>query len=288
MKIRSLAGVPFAQIHRAFEAAFSDYIEDVSLSSRQLQGVLERRGFSSELSFGAFEAGEIVGFIVNGIGTWNGIPTAYDCGTGVIKEFRQQGIASRIFDQSLPVLRQKGISQYLLEVIKTNHGAVELYRKSGFSVSREFDYWVSAAGALAVPPVALPPGMSIKPMETPDWNELATFWDYQPSWQNSVDSVSRRLDDMTLLGVYRQDAVVAYACMENESGDLPQLAVQPDFRRSGLATALIDQLLSRVDPPDLRVINSCANSMPMKHFLLNLGMDPGHGQYEMILKLKTN
>jgi YD repeat-containing protein len=160
MKIRSLSGVPFEQIHRAFEAAFSDYIEDVSLSSRQLQEVLERRGFNAQLSFGAFEAGEIVGFIVNGIGMWNNVRTAYDCGTGVIKAFRQQGIASRIFEQSLPVLRQQGISQYLLEVIKTNHGAVELYRKSGFTVSREFDYWVSAAGCLTVPSVALPPGAS--------------------------------------------------------------------------------------------------------------------------------
>mgnify|MGYP001552668543 CR=1 FL=1 len=175
-----------------------------------------------------------------------------------------------------------------MEVIKTNHGAVELYRKSGFSVSREFDYWVSAAGSLNIPSVTLPPGMSIKPIETPDWSHLATFWDYQPSWQNSIDSVSRKRDDMTLLGVYRQNSIVAYACMENESGDLPQLAVQPDFRRRGLATALTAQLLSRVDPPDLRVINTCADSLAMRQFLLNLGMDPGHGQYEMILNLKTH
>jgi GNAT superfamily N-acetyltransferase len=76
--------------------------------------------------------------------------------------------------------------------------------------------------------------------------------------------------------------------MENESGDLPQLAVQQDFRRRGLATALIAQLLSRLDPPDLRVINTCADSLSMQNFLLSLGMEPGHGQYEMILKLKTN
>ena len=46
--------------------------------------------------------------------------------------------------ESLEILRQNDIHQYLLEVIQTNRGAVELYRKEGFKVTREFDCYILA------------------------------------------------------------------------------------------------------------------------------------------------
>ena len=45
--------------------------------------------------FAAFENDEIIAFTLNGIGTFNGIPTAYDTGTGTIKQYREQNIAGK-------------------------------------------------------------------------------------------------------------------------------------------------------------------------------------------------
>lgn len=283
--IKILDGVSIEQIHEAFSSAFSDYTEPFSMSVPQLAYQLERRGYDATLSFGEFEDGRITGFILNGLGDWGGIATAYDAGTGVRPEYRGQGVATRIFDASLPVLRKHGIRQYLLEVIRTNTGAVNLYRKSGFTVSREFDYWTAEPGKVRHGTPGLPAGCSVGEIHSPDWRALSRFWDFEPSWQNSVDSVTRKLGHITILGAWHREAVVAYACMEKETGDLPHLAVHPAFRRQGLATTLTGQLLEMLRPPEFRVTNTCSNHQPMRAFLTGLGLKPGYGQFEMTLQL---
>ena len=116
--IKTLAGISIQQIHEAFAKAFADYVEPMELTVEQLQYGIQRRGYNTDLSFGAFNENELVGLTLNGIGEWDGELTAHDAGTGIIKEFRKQGIATRIFNESLPVLRENNITQYLLEVIK--------------------------------------------------------------------------------------------------------------------------------------------------------------------------
>ena len=285
MKVEPLDGVPLRVLHEAFSAAFSDYTEPFSMSAPMLQYMLERRGYDASLSFGAFADGCLVGFILNGLGEWGGVPTAYDTGTGVRRAFRGRGVASEIFDESLPVLRGRGVRQYLLEVIRTNENAVRLYRKSGFAVSREFDYWTASPGSIRLAKASLLNSFSIAEIHEPDWASVSRFWDFQPSWQNSVESVMRKRDHVTIMGVKHREAIVAYACMERHSGDLPQLAVDPAYRRRGLATALVGQLLKKLRPPEFRVTNTCSNDRPMRSFLTGLGLKPGCGQFEMTLQL---
>ena len=286
MDIRPLAGVPFEVLHRASNAAYADYVEPVDFSPAQLRYLLRRRGYRADLSLGAFDGEELVGFVFNGSGDWNGRPTAYDTGTAVLPAWRRQGVSTRLFEALLPLLRERGIRQYLLEVIKSNTGAVDLYRKSGFTVTREFDYWVADAGQLALAPGPLPDGFSIAPVDDPGWDRLSAFWDFEPSWQNSVDSLMRVAGHIVTLGVYHDGGIVAYGCMEKETGDLPQLAVQQPFRRLGLATALLARLLEELEPTALRLINTCAADQGTRRFLLGLGIEPGPGQYEMILPLQ--
>lgn len=283
VQLQKLTGMPTQDIHHAFSRAFSDYVEPFDLTQKQLQYMLKRRGFADYLSFGAFSEGEIVGFTLNGAGQWNGKATAYDTGTGVQKAFRKQGIASRIMEVSLPLLKAEGISQYLLEVIKTNRKAVGLYQKLGFLVSREFDYWICRREAFNFQSRSLPEDFSIRRIEDPDWGCLGQFWDFPPSWQNSVDSVERVQNSMTMLGAYHLETPVAYAIMEEGTGDVPQLAVHPEYRRQGLATLLLQELLNLLNPPGLRVINTCSNNTSLKSFLLKLGLEPGFGQYEMVM-----
>ena len=140
--IKTLADTSFNEIHLCFAKAFDDYVEPFDLTIDQLIHMVERRGFNKELSFGAFYENKMVGFTLNGIGTWDNKLTAYDTGTGIIKDFRKQGIATRMFNESLPILRENEIEQYLLEVIKSNSSAVDLYKKAGFNVTREFEYYV--------------------------------------------------------------------------------------------------------------------------------------------------
>lgn len=285
MIIKSLTGVGIDEIHHAFKEAFCDYAEPFSLSRDQLNQMITRRGYQAELSFGAYVEDKIVGFTLNGSGIWNNQQTAYDTGTGVVKSYRQQGVASRIFEASLPVLSEHGISQYLLEVIKVNTKAIDLYKKMGFEITREFDYWASPVEQLQGHSISMDAGFSVVTVNNPNWNQYQEFWDFQPSWQNSVDSITRKLNRFLCLEVLEKDRVVAYGFMEQGTGDLPQLAVHPDYRRKGLGTELVNCLLGAAKPEQLKVINTSTESLPMKSFLQYLGLNPGYGQFEMIREL---
>lgn len=98
MEIKSMDKVSFDALFTAFEQAFADY--EVQVNKTGLQRMLKRRGFNPELSFAAFDGDKIASFTCNGTGNFYGIPTAYDTGTGTLKEHREKGLATGI-----PVLK---------------------------------------------------------------------------------------------------------------------------------------------------------------------------------------
>ena len=105
MNFRTLGDVPMEYLHRVSNAAYADYVEPVHLSLEQLQYLLERRGYRPELSLGAFEGEDMVGFVFNGLGSWGGVPTAYETGTAVLPEWRRKGVSTRLFAALLPLMR---------------------------------------------------------------------------------------------------------------------------------------------------------------------------------------
>ena len=147
MEIKSLEKTDFDTLFRAFGRAFADY--EVQLNAEQLRAMLTRRGFDPALSFAAFDGAQIAAFTLNGIGNFNGVPTAYDTGTGTLKEYRGTGLATEIFRHSMPHLRRAGVGQYLLEVLQHNTRAVSVYRNLGFETVREFNYFCRANTEIA-------------------------------------------------------------------------------------------------------------------------------------------
>jgi ribosomal protein S18 acetylase RimI-like enzyme len=285
IKINTLKNIPFLKIYKAFSNAFSDYLVPFDLSLEDLKYLFERRGYDLNISVGAFNEEKLVGITVNGIGNWKGKLTAYDSGTGVIKEYRKKGIAKQMFTESLPILKENGIKQYLLEVIKTNVGAYELYRKAGFRVVRELDFYQTSKTDLVYTKIVNHSELEFKLIEKPDWNMFKSFWDFQPSWQNSEEALKRKIDFLKIIGVYKNSELIGYGIIESHTGDIPQIAVSKDFRRLGIATSLFRVLINYSCVESLRVINSASSYSPFKHFMKSLYFQTGDGQYEMIMKL---
>lgn len=283
--ITTLKNTSIKTIHETFIEAFADYVEPFSLSYQQLKYMLERRGCDLSLSFGAFSNDRLVGFILNGIGDWNRQLTAYDTGTGIIAEFRKQGLATKIFNESLPVLRKNGISQYLLEVIRTNVPAYDLYRKAGFKVTREFDYYISQKTDIQIRENTLNAGYKVNEIKKPEWEKFKEFWDIDPSWQNSVDSINRKIHHFTILGIFNNDDLCGYGMIESHTGDIPQLAIRQSHRRIGLASALLEKLLRYTETDEIKIINTISDYEPFRQFARSVNLNPGHGQYEMLLEL---
>ncbi len=284
IEIRSLEGLPISRIGAAHRLAFSDYAVPMQKSDEQLLAMMKRRGYDAQCSFGAFLDHELLSFTLNGIGIWNGRKAAYDISTATVGTYRMRGLASGIFSECMSRLKNHGVEQYLLEVLRVNTGAVGLYEKLGFQKTRTLDYYIAEASAIQFPSPAQPIPYTFAPITNPDWKLFQSFWDFQPSWQNSIDAVSRVSNHFLVLGVCLSEELVGYGIMEFAIGDLPQIAIAKAHRRNGLATSLLQELIRLTESTAIRIINVEESDLPFKSFTRKLGLTPGHGQYEMLLE----
>ena len=282
MEIRSLENIDFDTLLRGFENAFSDY--EVVFDKEEVRSMLIKRGYESSLSFAAFVDDEIVAFTLNGIGRFSGILTAYDTGTGTVKDFRGQGIAGKIFYHSLPFLKEAGIKRYLLEVMQNNHKAINVYRKMGFETTREFDCFRQNITEIRNPePTGADTSIRVETIDADAVNEATTFCDFIPSWQNSFESIERGKSGLTCIGAFHSDRLVGYSVIDTTTGDLTQIAVARNFRRRGIASLLLQKAMSMMKTDFIKVLNIPDDDSTLHGFLSDKNIPLMNRQYEMIL-----
>jgi len=284
MEIRNLEHIDFDMLFHGFEKAFLDY--EIHFNKNEVRSMLKRRGYNPKLSFAAFEADEIVAFTFNGTGTFNGMFTAYDTGTGTTQEYRGKGIAKEIFEYSIPYLKEAGIEQYLLEVLQNNTKAISIYQKLGFKTTREFDCFrqkKNDINCVIVNEQVLP--IEIVPIEVASISHASTFFDFCPSWQNSLDSIERAGSDLVCLGAFIANELVGYCVFDPLTGDLSQIAVNQPFRRQRIATRLFQNMIERTKSDSIKVLNVISSCHPMAAFLNNKNLKMTGKQFEMILPL---
>ena len=280
MEIKPLPQTNFNTIFKAFNQAFADY--EVQINREQLQAMLKRRGFNPDLSFAAFEGDEIIAFTLNGIGNFNGIPTAYDTGTGTLKDYRGKGLATKVFEYSIPYLKEKNIKQYLLEVLQHNTKAVSVYRNLGFETTREFNYFKRKNEDINNE-IKTPAGSySIQPIDIEKFDSLPDFWDFHPSWQNSFESIQRAPDGFVSLGAFAENKLIGYCVFEPVSGDITQIAVDKQHRRKGIASLLLREIIGLNKNDEIKVINTDILCPSITGFLNAKNITAIGKQFEMI------
>ena len=114
---------------------------------------------------------------------------------------------------------------------------------------------------------------------------MKEFWDFEPSWQNSIDSINAVSDAFIYSVVRFNDSIVGYGVIDKKTGDIPQIAVNKNYRYKGIASSIITGLIKNTDSHNINVINVDGESKSMMNLLLKLGFKYGVSQYEMILKL---
>ena len=281
--IKSLAEIRFPELFEAFSLAFNDY--EIQLDSVELETMLHRRGFVPELSFGAFDENKLVAFTCNGIGSFNGTKMAYDTGTGTINEYRGQGLAGKIFNYSIPFLKEAGISKYLLEVLQHNTKAISVYKKLGFCVSREFNYFVQKNEELKLNSKSAPANFKIETIDLSQAETLSSFCDFTPSWQNSFEAISRKPDNFKLLGVFKDEQLLAYGIFEAKSGDITQIAVEPKNRRKGIGSLLLKEMVKLNQHDSIKCLNTEITCRSITEFLKSNSILASGKQFEMVMEL---
>lgn len=283
-KYGSLEGIDTEVLHKAFVDAFSDYQVKIDVPLWKLRNMLQRRGYIPQKSIGAFRDDVLVGFTLNGFRDWKGKPTVYDVGTGVVPEYRKQGLTTNIFKNILELLKAEGVEQYLLEVIQENTAAYELYKKKGFKVTRTFScYRLDKSKYQAQNNFEV---LQVNSFSTTMWEQLKEFWDFQPSWQNSIESICSLSEEFIYSVVRYDNRIVGYGVIEKRTGDIPQIGVDRNYRGKGIARSIMTDLINSTESSMVGVINVDDNSKLLKDFLSTAGFVRGVSQYEMIMDLK--
>ena len=281
--IKSLNNVEFDILYKAFKEAFKDY--EIQVTKNELQVMLHRRGFVPKLSFGAFENDKLIAFTLNGIGLNNSVKTAYDTGTGTIKEHRGKGLATRIFEYSLPYLKEVNIESYLLEVLQHNTKAISIYKNLGFKIEREFNYFVQKVESIKLKNIQLEPIYFTKLIDLSEYKTMNSFFDFLPSWQNSFEAVNRKLEDFKILGAFKGNELVGHCILEPKSGDITQIAVNKLHRRKGIASSLFKEILNYNNHHSVKIVNIQTDCHSLIKFLESKDISITGKQFEMIKKL---
>ncbi len=289
---KSLEQINESDILETHNSAFSDYEVEMNWTLPQFQNINKQRGVRYDLSIGAFDEDKLVGFIINGAGNWNNKPTVYDCGTGIIKDYRRKGIGTEIIKRLITLLQDAGISQYLLEVIKKNEKAYQLYLKQGFEIVREFDCVIVDIPTIKekieerkedLQSIDNDKNFEINETNQPNWDIYKIFWDKTPSWQNSIECIERNREVLTILELNHKMTPVGYAVFDPRSGGFAQFAIHPEFRRRKLGVYLINKVIEKCPTATrLSIINIDKGLNSFIGFYESLGFKIFVEQYEMM------
>ena len=287
LRIESLIGCTLADVYQVFMQAFSDYLLDIShVTEYSFRNRAIKNGVDLNQSVGAFSDGALVGFTLVGLDHIDESLCAYDAVTGIIKEYRGKGIASAMFDFLAPRLLRSGVERFTLEVLKENTPAVRAYQKAGFQVTRELDSYELLLENASLD-LTTDDLVEFFTVSKNDLSAYQAFLDWQPSWENSLSSIQRIPNEVTLVGARYQGSnagILVYYPMLNW---ILCLAVKQAFRRKKIASHMLAYLIDSMgdDLQKVRLINVQHSDQGMIQFLSNVGFQYTVGQYEMGLAL---
>ena len=283
-RLAFLNDIPFPEIAAAFNEAFADYHLQMGKNAElRLHSRCRKNAVDWECSVGAFADDRLVGFSLTGIDVWGADLAAFDAATGIIPEFRGQGLARAMLEHARPRLRKRNVRRFLLEVLQVNEPAIKAYRKAGFEITREFDCFELEIGRFRAPATAGPDRVEIRPARREDVLGLASQIDWPPSWENSLASIQRIPESVLAFGAHSDDFLVGTIVYYPLLNWIVNLVVHREFRRKGIGSRLLGHLLAHL-PAGVGKIKLCnvqKDDQAMIAFLRKAGFESYVQQFEM-------
>lgn len=274
MQIRNLTPADTENLLLAFNGAFADYLVPLQLTKELLQSKMNAESVLPEWSVGVFDQEKMIAFIIHGVRTINGKKTVYNAGTGVLPEYRGQGLVGKMYKHILPFLKENKVEELVLEVIENNKPAIRAYEKNGFSVKRKF---LCFAGESQTEACSNP--ADIKPLADINWETLQSFWDILPGWQSANQSME--LMKPTALGAFINNELAGYVLFNPANSRIYQLAVSPAHRRKGIASQLFAEMRRQLPKGKIAMNNIDEAAESLKLFLEKQGLVNFINQFEM-------
>jgi ribosomal protein S18 acetylase RimI-like enzyme len=282
LEVKTLSNISTEIVYEAFLKAFSDYEVPMNLSFDDFKEMLIIRDINFDYSIGCFNDKELVGFIICGYREIGGKKLCYDGGTGIVKEFRRKGIASKLLSSLIDLFQSKGIDEFILEVLENNISAIDLYRKNGFVIQRKFQcFEINKSNIKSCSLDGFTLNMDIK-----EYHKLndSGYLSFDPSWQNQKASILNNIDNYGYCSLSLNDGILGFGFIDKNKGTIPQLGIVEKWRNKGLEQLIINQLKHETKSEQIKLLNIESNNY-WEDVLIELGFSNFINQYEMVLPL---
>lgn len=193
----------------------------------------------------------------------------------MIPDRRGNKITSQLYEFILPELKKKNVDSVQLEVITNNAAAIKTYSSIGFNIKRTLS---SYKGSLST-------GNSINNTEVkyiyrPDWNQLKSFWDWDPSWQNSISAINNSWSQLDTAGLFICENLVGYIVFNPKTNRILQFAIDKSQRKKGFGNQLLNYFALNKSKT-VSFTNIDDRSQETNKFLSTVGLDLFVKQHEM-------
>ena len=277
--VQSLACVDLQTLRNCFNSAFKNYYKPVQLSRDQFAEKLITEAIDLKLSFGIFEADELVGFILNGIDIAANQKIAYNAASGILPEYRGYKLSYPLFEENIQQLKQAGVNKIILEVIEQNEAALKVYQHFGFTVTRKLNTYCGKPLLRDLLPV------EIETMPAPDWDLIKRSCEWKPSWQYSTNCIKRAQSNYTLQVATSNNQAVAYCFANFTTGTIAHFGCSNIDCKEMYLSALFKQVHSENPDHYTSVLNVDTNAQYANTFLLSIGLSRRFTSSEMELVL---
>lgn len=267
------------EIVETFNTAFSDYFFPMKFTKEQLERKILVEGGRLDLSVGAFKNDKLIAFILHFA---DKKAVVYNGGTGVVPDFRGNNLTSKMYEFIKPKLIANKFEIMILEVLTQNSPAIKTYQNQGFKITRKLSCFKGKLKSALI----LNTVHEIIELKEINWVLAQTFWDYTPTWQNSIQTVNNLKEQNITFGIKNDGKIIGYLIYNPNAKRIQQLAVHKDYRNQGLGQLLLDAV-SQVDS-EIAVINVDSRDEVLRNFLQKNGLNNYTNQYEMELRLREN
>jgi len=281
MQLSTLKNQSLESILAVFNESFSDYSVPLQMTLEQLRTKFIADKVNLDYSVGAFSEGNLVGFVLHGENLIDGDKVLYNGGTGVIPSARGQKLTQKMYQFILPKLKAEGVAYLKLEVISDNTPAIRSYENTGFKIVRKLNCYQGTLNAKAGTFT-----YDTHELKDLNWKYLQTFWDFKPTAQNSITTISKTLDQVKSICAFDKETQIGYVIVNPISRRIQQIAVDKNYRRRGVATGLMARVVEEFGT-DFKVINVDAGSVAANAFFKSVGQELFLVQNDMRMEIKS-
>lgn len=273
MDSRTLTESDLKGLYETFKSAFSDSVVKLQPTEAEFEHrIFNKLHVDGDISAGMFDGDSMVGFIMHASNIYQGIPTAYNGGTGVLPGFRNQRVAEQLYAYLIPKIQVKFLARILLEVVENNENAIKLYEKIGFTFKRRFLCYKQLNPINHSSELEVVEGT----ISDVDFN----FMDFDSSFLDSEEHLNLGREKVLL--VRKNDLVIGYLIFQPHLGRISQMAISRLYRQEGAGLALIAAAQHHTARP-LTIMNIPEDEVGFDSFLKKCGFENQINQFEMEL-----